>query len=92
MYEILQNNAKNGKSLIKSVTIGSTKFNRIIVLVTSGLLILLFRFYIMNFEGPIFTKSDNPGAFAEHISSRVSYFFIKLYLKIQDLTLKRNAL
>lgn len=37
-----------------------------------GILIMYFRLAIMNFEGPIFTKIDNPAAFAYDFYTRVS--------------------
>lgn len=40
-------------------------------LLFAGITILYFRFWIMNFEGPIFAKIDNPGAFADLLVTRV---------------------
>lgn len=39
----------------------------------AGLGILYFRLKIMNFEGPVFTKIDNPAAFADSLVTRVSF-------------------
>lgn len=37
-----------------------------------GAVIMYFRLRLMNFEGPIFSPTDNPAAFAECLLTRVS--------------------
>jgi hypothetical protein len=48
-------------------------FLRIIVLVTTGVVILYYRFKVMHFEGPTFTSIDNPAAYADNIYIRVKF-------------------
>lgn len=40
-------------------------------LIVSALIILIVRLSIMRFEGPVFTKFDNPAAFADNLLTRV---------------------
>ncbi|KRT79189.1 hypothetical protein AMK59_8650 [Oryctes borbonicus] len=51
-------------------------------LVVAGITILYFRFWIMNFEGPIFAKNDNPAAFAENILIRVFTYNYIYFLNV----------
>lgn len=44
---------------------------RCIGLIVSALIILIVRLSIMCFEGPVFTKFDNPAAFADNLLARV---------------------
>lgn len=44
---------------------------RNMVLFGTGLVILYYRFKIMNFEGPIFTSIDNPAAYSDSFFTRV---------------------
>lgn len=37
-----------------------------------GAVIMYFRLRLMNFEGPIFSATDNPAAFADCLLTRVS--------------------
>jgi hypothetical protein len=59
-------------------------FLRIIVLVTTGVVILYYRFKVMHFEGPTFTSIDNPAAYADNFYIRIfSYnytYFINFLL------------
>ncbi|XP_015835523.1 protein O-mannosyl-transferase TMTC4 isoform X1 [Tribolium castaneum] len=52
-------------------------FIRTATLVVTGLVILFYRFKIMNFEGPTFTSIDNPAAYADKVFIRIfSYNYI----------------
>lgn len=52
---------------------------RTLVLILEGLLMLFFRLWVMNFDGPVFTKIDNPAAFADRFVTRVSHLFCLLF-------------
>ncbi|KAK9504103.1 hypothetical protein O3M35_010520 [Rhynocoris fuscipes] len=49
-------------------------FLRLTVLTISGCLFLYFRFWIMDFKGPYFHKTDNPASFADGIFTRFINF------------------
>ncbi|GJQ67341.1 hypothetical protein Trydic_g8237 [Trypoxylus dichotomus] len=51
-------------------------------LMAAGITILYFRFWIMNFEGPIFAKNDNPAAFADHILTRILTYNYIYFLNV----------
>lgn len=53
--------------------LGFWRFLCYITLILPGFVIMYYRFRIMNFEGPIFTRNDNPAAFAEHFLTRVLF-------------------
>lgn len=51
-------------------------------LTVSALVILIVRLSIMNFEGPVFTKFDNPAAFASNFLQRViTWKFLQIHRK-----------
>lgn len=45
-----------------------------------GLVLMFFRLYVMNFEGPTFTKIDNAAAYSKNLFSRVSFHNISISL------------
>lgn len=49
-------------------------------LIVAALTILYFRFWIMNFEGPIFAENDNPAAFADDFITRVRSMYFKMII------------
>nr|XP_023017979.1 transmembrane and TPR repeat-containing protein 4-like [Leptinotarsa decemlineata] len=56
---------------------------RALKLLVLGLVIMFYRFKVMNFEGPIFTSIDNPAAYAQSIFTRVfthNYIYLLNFL------------
>lgn len=53
---------------------------RCVGLIFSALIILIVRLSIMCFEGPVFTKFDNPAAFANNLLSRVMFTLIVFFI------------
>lgn len=53
---------------------------RCIGLILSALIILIIRLNIMCFEGPVFTKFDNPAAFADNLLTRVTTIIYTILL------------
>lgn len=68
MYDILHSKKGNPKM---SLLNNKPFLYRHFLLIIAGFTILFFRFQIMNFEGPIFTKIDNPAAFSDSILIKV---------------------
>nr|CAH7750090.1 unnamed protein product [Callosobruchus chinensis] len=54
-------------------------FAKYTTIISCGLVIMYYRFKVMNFEGPIFTTNDNPAAFSDNFSTRL-FTFSYLYL------------
>lgn len=72
VYDLIH--SKVNKSSFKDVfSLKNDFIIRSFSLAIAGTFMLYIRLYVMNFEGPLFTKADNPAAFAENSFSRVIF-------------------
>ncbi|XP_017779427.1 PREDICTED: transmembrane and TPR repeat-containing protein 4-like [Nicrophorus vespilloides] len=67
---------------IKDVINNKSFLYRLLGLVTLGILIMYFRLSVMNFQGPIFTKIDNPAAYTNDTFSKIFTYNYIYFLNI----------
>lgn len=88
MYDILVINKidvyqllKNDYTVLDRRKIGNTFIVRFIISIIITVLLLWFRYYLMDFQGPTFQQVDNPASFEKNWLTRVRKIFYSLSLK-----------